>query len=207
MDGKLLEEQYAGHLSDYTTWNQLDHAEDHVVFPENIGEYLTIDETSLSQGELYTVVTNKAAKGNKGCLVAIIKGTDSERVKSILIRKIPLEKRQLVKEVTLDMAASMEQIVSKTFTKATLVTDRFHVQKLAYDAVQQMRIEYRWEALDQENKEIELSKELNKAFIRKYFGQSYSSGCTQNWNKPMTWRRNLVVSTRQSKTKESHSQN
>lgn len=165
MDGKLLEEQYATHLSDYTTWNQLEHAEDHVVFPENIGEYLTIDETSLSQGELYTVVTNKAAKGNKGCLVAIIKGTDSEQVKSILIRKIPLEKRQLVKEVSLDMAASMEQIVTKTFTKATLVTDRFHVQKLAYDAVQQMRIEYRWEALDQENKEIELSKELNKAFI------------------------------------------
>ncbi|MEQ8415687.1 MAG: transposase [Imperialibacter sp.] len=160
-----MEEQYAAHLSDYTTWNQLDHAEDHVVFPENIGEYLTIDETSLSQGELYTVVTNKAAKGNKGCLVAIIKGTDSERFKSILIRNIALEKRQLVKEVTLDMAASMEQIVTKTFTKATLVTDRFHVQKLAYDAVQQMRIEYRWEALDQENKEIELSKELNKAFI------------------------------------------
>lgn len=136
-----------------------------MVFPENIGEYLTIDETSLSQGELYTVVTNKAAKGNKGCLVAIIKGTDSERVKSILIRKIPLEKRRLVKEVTLDMAASMEQIVIKTFTKATLVTDRFHVQKLAYDAVQQMRIEYRWEAIEQENQEIELSKEVGKPFL------------------------------------------
>lgn len=136
-----------------------------MVFPENISEYLTIDETSLSQGELYTIVTNKAAKGNKGCLVAIIKGTDSERVKSILTRKIPLEKRRLVKEVTLDMAASMEQIVTKTFTKATLVTDRFHVQKLAYDAVQQMRIELRWEALDQENNEIELSKELGKVFV------------------------------------------
>ena len=35
------------------------------------------------------------------------------------------------------MAACMEQIVTKTFTRATLVTDRFHVQKLAYDAVQQ----------------------------------------------------------------------
>lgn len=136
-----------------------------MVFPENIGEYLTIDETSLSQGELYTIVTNKAAKGNKGCLVAIIKGTDSEWVKSILIRRLPLEKRRLVKEVTLDMAASMEQIVTKTFTKATLVTDRFHVQKLAYDAVQQMRIELRWEALDQENNEIELSKELGKVFV------------------------------------------
>lgn len=136
-----------------------------MVFPENMGEYLSIDETSLSQGELYTIVTNKSAKGNKGCLVAMIKGTDSDTVKSLLIRKIPHEKRRAVKEVTLDMAASMEQIVKKTFAKATLVTDRFHVQKLAYDAVQQMRIEYRWQAIEQENKEMELSKELDKAFI------------------------------------------
>jgi len=157
-------------LSDFTTWDQLQHAEDYVVFPDNIGEYLTIDETSLSQGELYTVVTNKAANGNKGCLVAIIKGTDSERIKSILRRKIPFENRRQVKEVTLDMAACMEQIVKKTFTKATLVTDRFHVQKLAYDAVQQMRIEYRWEAIEQENKEMELSKELGKTFIAHKLG-------------------------------------
>lgn len=152
-------------MSDYRDWDQLAHAEDYVVFPDNVGAYITIDETSVSQGELYTVITNKAAKGNKGNLIAMIKGTDSEQVKSILIRKIPLEKRRLVKEVTLDMAASMEQIVSKTFTRATLVTDRFHVQKLAYDAVQHMRIEYRWEAIEQENQEIELSKEIGRTFI------------------------------------------
>lgn len=63
------------------------------------------------------------------------------------------------------MAACMEQIVTKTFTRATLVTDRFHVQKLAYDAVQQMRIELRWEALDQENHEIELSRALGRPFV------------------------------------------
>lgn len=165
MNGKLLEEQYAVHLSDYTDWDQLDHSEDHVVFPDNVGEYLAIDETALSQGELYTIVTNKAAKGNKGSLVAMVKGTDSDRVKSILQRKIPLNKRLMVKEVTLDMAVSMEQIVRKTFTKATLVTDRFHVQKLAYDAVQQMRIELRWEAMELENKEIELGKEVGRPFI------------------------------------------
>lgn len=165
MNGKLLEEQYAAHLSDFTTWDQLAHAEDYVVFPNNIGDFLTIDETSLSQGELYTIVTNKAARGNKGCLVAIIKGTDSERVKSILRKKIPFEKRRSVKEVTLDMAANMEHIVAKTFSKATLVTDRFHVQKLAYDAVQEMRIKYRWEAIDQENKEIEICKEHGERFV------------------------------------------
>ena len=135
-----------------------------MVFPENIGAHLTIDETSLSQGELYTIVTNREAKGKKGCLVAILKGTGSERVKSILIKKIPLQNRRMVKEVTLDMAACMEQIVIKTFTKSTLVTDRFHVQKLAFEAGQQMRIEYRWQALDQENNEIELAKELGRTF-------------------------------------------
>jgi hypothetical protein len=34
-----------------------------VIFPENIGKRLSIDETSLSNGELYTILTNKAAKG------------------------------------------------------------------------------------------------------------------------------------------------
>ena len=160
----MLEEQYLTHLSDYTEWCQLAHAEDHIIFPENIGPYLTIDETSLSQGELYTIITNKAANGRKGCLVAMIKGVDSQRIKSILQRKISLEKRRQVREVTLDMAANMEQIVRKTFTRATLVTDRFHVQKLAYDALQQMRIEYRWEALEQENNEIELGKQVGQTF-------------------------------------------
>lgn len=165
MNGKLLEEQYVSYLSEYKDWDQLFHAEDYVVFPDNVGEYLTIDETSLSQGELYTIITNKAAKGNKGCLVAMVKGTDSERVKTVLMRKIPLKKRSAVKEVSLDMAANMEQIVRKAFTKATLVTDRFHVQKLAYDAVQQMRIKYRWEAIELENKEMELAKEVNRPFV------------------------------------------
>jgi transposase len=59
----------------------------------------------------------------------------------------------------------MEKCVRYVFPNATHVTDRFHVQKLAYDAVQQMRIKFRWEAIDQENKEIELSKELKQKYI------------------------------------------
>ena len=129
-----------------------------------MGTHLSIDETAVSQGELYTVITNKAAKGKKGSLVAMIKGTDSEIVNSIL-KQIPIAARRKVKEVTLDMAASMEKIVRKSFTKADLVTDRFHVQKLAYDAVQEMRIAYRWEAIEQESKEMELARELGKSFV------------------------------------------
>jgi transposase len=159
-----LEEQYRDHLSNFHDWDQLDHATDWILYPDNIGPFLSIDETALSQGELYTVVTNKEAKGKKGTLVAMVKGINSEKVKEILW-KIPESKRNIVREVTLDMAATMEKIVKSSFPKATLVSDRFHVQKLAYDAVQEMRIKLRWEAIELENKEIELSKELGKTFI------------------------------------------
>jgi hypothetical protein len=46
-------------------------------FPENIGKRLSIDETSLSNGELYTILTNKAAKERKE-LVAMVAGTKAE---------------------------------------------------------------------------------------------------------------------------------
>jgi hypothetical protein len=41
---------------------------------------LSIDEVALSQGELYTIVTNKRAKGRAGSIVAILNGTFSEQV-------------------------------------------------------------------------------------------------------------------------------
>jgi hypothetical protein len=37
-----------------------------MLFKENIGPNLIINELSLSQGELYTFVTNKDGKGKKG---------------------------------------------------------------------------------------------------------------------------------------------
>jgi transposase len=146
------------------TWDQKGHASDWLLFPDNIGPFLSMDETSLSQGELYTIVTNKEAKGKKGSLVAIVKGTVSEVVISIL-QKIPKKIREQVKEITIDLAPTMKLIAKRSFPKATIVSDRFHVQKLAYDAVQELRIKYRWEAIDQENKERDLAKQMGKKFI------------------------------------------
>ncbi|SJZ94953.1 hypothetical protein SAMN04488128_1021 [Chitinophaga eiseniae] len=59
-----------------------------MLFEQNIGPALSIDETAFSSGELYTIVTNKLAKGRKGSIVAMIKGTQSEFLKEILF-KIP----------------------------------------------------------------------------------------------------------------------
>lgn len=128
------------------------------MFPKNIGPYLSIDETALSEDELYTIITNKEARGRKGAIVAIIRGTKAEDVIKILL-PIKESLRCRVKEVTLDMAANMELIVKRCFPKASRVTDRFHVQKLVCDALQDMRIAYRWEAIEQENKEMSLAKE------------------------------------------------
>ena len=68
-------------------------------------------------------------------------------------------------EVTLDLAGNMNLIVRKCFPKATIVIDRFHVQQLATEALQEIRIKHRWEALDQENDAIEKAKMYKQIFI------------------------------------------
>ena len=144
-----------------------------MLFPENIGSHLSLDETAFSNGDLYTILTNKAAKGKNGAIIAMVKGTKAETVINIL-NKIPLTQRNEVKEVTLDMAANMGLIVKKSFPNASLVIDRFHVQKLALDALQEIRIKHRWEALDNENDAIENAK--NKSL--KYTPEILSNGDT-----------------------------
>ena len=75
-----------------------------------------------------------------------------------VLDEIDEKKREDVEEVTLDLSDSMRKIVRHCFPKAKRVIDRFHIQKLAIDAVQQMRIEYRWAALQQANDEKENAK-------------------------------------------------
>jgi len=163
IDGHQFEKQYKEILSGYRDWNQLDHAQDRLLFPENIGPYPAIDETALSNGELYTIVTNRDNHCRKGCLVAIIAGTKSEKVWEVL-DKIDEREREKVNEVTLDLSDSMRKIVRHCFPKAKRVIDRFHIQKLACDAVQQMRIEYRWEATQEANNEIQEAKLTGKKY-------------------------------------------
>jgi hypothetical protein len=59
-------------LSDFKIWDQKSHAKEWLVLPENINKHFSIDETSLSNGELYTILTNKVAKGKKGTIVTIV---------------------------------------------------------------------------------------------------------------------------------------
>lgn len=169
MEAKQLESQYKNHLSDFRKWEQLAHAQDWILFEKNIGPYAGLDETSLSTGELYTI----ESKGKKGTIIAMIKGTSAEKVSKILL-KLSRRRRIQVREITLDMAPNMAQIARICFPAAKQVIDRFHVQKLAFEAVQEMRIKARWEALDKEMVEIAYAKASGQPFTAETFSNGDS---------------------------------
>jgi len=140
-------------------------------FAENMGEYLSLDEVSLSKCELYTFLTNKNGRGKKGTLISCTGSTLANEIIAT-IKKIPIEDRERVKEVTVDMARNMEAAIKECFPNAKIVTDRFHVVKLVLDALQHLRISLRWEAIDAENEAIAKAKTEN---IR-YAPERYTNG-------------------------------
>lgn len=164
IDSRTFEKQYKEILSDFRDWDQLEHADRWLLFADNIGPRLAIDESSLSNGELYTFVTNRDAGTRERSLVAVVAGTKSEDVISVL-QRIDQDRRNAVEEVTLDLSDSMRKIVRTSFPKASRVIDRFHIQKLACDAVQELRIKHRWDAIQQANDEMEEAKLCGNDYI------------------------------------------
>lgn len=157
-----MRRQYKERISDYRSWDQYEHAHDYILYPDNLGEDLSLDETCLSNGDVYTILTNKAAHGGKGSLVAMVKGVAADTVSDVL-KKIPMRKRLMVKTVTTDLSSAMMLIVRKVFLRASLINDRFHVRQLISEAVGQLRIRHRWEVLEAENKAIKEHRARRKA--------------------------------------------
>ena len=109
-------------------------------------------------------MTNRDAHGRKGALVAAIRGTKAETVIAVL-EKIQLAKRKTVSEITLDLSSSMMLIARRSFPKVTVTNDRFHVQKLYYDAIDELRISLRWMVCDIENEEIARCRKYRVAYV------------------------------------------
>src|SRR5690606_32723245 len=53
----------------------------------------------------------------------------------------------------------------KCFPNAVQVIDRFHVQQLASEALQEIRIKHRWQAIDAENKAIEAARKVKEPYF------------------------------------------
>ena len=163
INSSTFEKQYKEILSGYRQWSELFHADEWLVFPKNMGSRLCIDETAISDGELYTVVSNPEARGGKGSLVALVKGVKAQEIINTL-KLIPENLRSMVKEVTMDLSNSMNLIVHCCFPKANRMIDRFHVQKLACDALQEMRIAHRWDAIQEEADAMEEARHCGKEY-------------------------------------------
>lgn len=163
INGDTFEKQYKEVLSGYREWPELSHAEDWLVFSENMGESICTDETAPSNGELYTIVSNRSSHGGKGTVIAIVKGVSADVVTDALVR-IDEGKRRMVKGITMDMSNSMRLIARRCFPNAMRTIDRSHIQKLACDALQEMRIAHRWDAIQAETDAKEEAKCLGKAY-------------------------------------------
>jgi transposase len=81
-----------------------------------------------------------------------------------LLEKIPAHMRKKVREVTLDLAGNMSLIAKKCFPHARMVIDRFYVQQLATDALQEIRIHHRWQAIEADNLAIEEWKKNKRLY-------------------------------------------
>lgn len=129
---KRLERAYKNELSGY----EAETAPKELFFSGNLGKRETIDETSLVNGDLYTIITNK----DTGKLVALMEGTKASEITAKITTNFSMKQLMAVEEVTLDMDAGFDWVARQCFMNAEHVVDRFHVQKLVTECMQTLRI-------------------------------------------------------------------
>lgn len=149
--GKYYADLYRNKLSGYHEWCESELCCGFYFNAANIGPYMSLDETCLSNGEVWTFLTNKDGHGGKGTLAAAIPGTKSDQITSILINAMSKADRRKVKEVTCDLSPSMMLIAGDVFYNAHVVNDRFHVQQVYNEAVDEIRTDIRRQLIAEEN--------------------------------------------------------
>lgn len=151
VNGKYYAELYRNKLSGYANWCAEELGCGFYFNAANIGPYMSLDETCLSNGEVWTFLTNKDGHGGKGPLAAAIPGTKSDEIISILVAAMDRSTRRKVKEVTCDLSPSMMLIAAEVFYNAHVVNDRFHVQQVYNEAVDEIRIDIRRQLIAEDN--------------------------------------------------------
>ena len=151
VNGKHFADLYRNKISGYADWCEQELGCGFYFNADNIGPYMSLDETCLSNGEVWTFLTNKDGHGGKGTLAAAIPGTKSDEIISILIGAMEKSIRRRVKEVTCDLSPSMMLIAAEVFYNAHVVNDRFHVQQVYNEAVDEIRIDIRRQLIAEEN--------------------------------------------------------
>lgn len=151
VDGRSLERAYKEKMSGFRQWGQADHAMDWMLLPQNMGRRMSLDE-SMHAKDLFTFLTNKDGHGKKGTLAAVARGTKVAEVERVLMQ-IPEGQRLAVEEITMDFSDSMCQIAKRCFPNATIVIDCFHIVQRVCDALNEMRMKLKRQAVVEQKKE------------------------------------------------------
>lgn len=124
--------------------------------PENVGENMAIDDKNIG-GEGYTVFSNK----NTGKIAVLAQTTRAYEL-SLIIQKVSMKVRYAVKTISKDLAENYDWIARTLFLNAIRIDDKFHVLKLGFEALQDVRVRYRQEVLTEERKKREEKKALER---------------------------------------------
>lgn len=151
VNGKYFADLYRNKLSGYADWCIDELGCGFYFNGNNIGPHMSLDETCLSNGEVWTFLTNKDGHGGRGTLAAAIPGTKSDEIISILIGAMGKSLRRKVKEITCDLSPSMMLIAGEVFYNAYVVNDRFHVQQVYNEAVDEIRVDIRRQLIAEDN--------------------------------------------------------
>ena len=151
VNGKHFADLYRNKLSGYAEWCEEELDCGFYFNSANIGPYMSLDETSLSNGEVWTFLTNKDGHGGRGTLAAAVPGTKSDEIITTLIGAMGKSLRRKVKEVTCDLSPSMMLIAAEIFYNAHVVNDRFHVQQVYNEAVDEIRVDIRRQLIAEDN--------------------------------------------------------
>ena len=151
VNGKYFADLYRNKLSGYAEWRENELCCGFYFNAANIGPYMSLDETCLSNGEVWTFLTNKDGHGGRGTLAAAIPGTKSDGIISTLIGAMGRSLRRKVEEVTCDLSSSMMLIAAEVFYNAHVVNDRFHVQQVYNEAVDEIRVDIRRQLIAEDN--------------------------------------------------------
>ncbi|NER38768.1 MAG: ISL3 family transposase [Oscillatoria sp. SIO1A7] len=99
-------------------------------------ERINIDEFSVRKGHknFQTVIGDP----DNRCLLDVIDGHTTLKVTEALMKQ-PIEIRENVKEVSVDMWGGFPKVIRQVFPNAQIIIDRFHVIKMVNEALNDLR--------------------------------------------------------------------
>ena len=119
---------------------------------ENFGKDMALDDKNIG-GVGYSILSNKETKK-----IAFMASTTKAAILIKILSRISAKVLFSVKTISKDLASGYDWVARAVFMNAMRIADKFHVLKLAFEALQDIRVYYRQQILSSERKQREEMK-------------------------------------------------